>query len=58
LYFSGLAATHVAIAMICHATWATALDAMRRWFVQPWRRKVLQAASGLALIGLAIRLLR
>lgn len=57
LYYSGLAATHVGVAMFCHAMWATALDAMRRWFVQPWRRKLLQAASGFALIGLAIRIL-
>ena len=56
-YLSGLAATHVGIAMLCHATWATALDAMRRWLVQPWRRRVLQAASGLALVGLAGRML-
>jgi threonine/homoserine/homoserine lactone efflux protein len=56
-YFSGLAATHVGIAMLCHATWATALDAMRRWLVQPYRRRLLQAGSGLALIGLAVRIL-
>jgi hypothetical protein len=30
---------------------------MRRWFVQPWRRKALQAATGLALLALAIKLL-
>jgi threonine/homoserine/homoserine lactone efflux protein len=40
--------------VFCHSMWATALDAMRRWFVQPWRRRLLQAASGLALIALAI----
>jgi threonine/homoserine/homoserine lactone efflux protein len=57
LYYSGLAATHVSVALLCHAMWATALDFMRRWFVQPWRRKLLQAASGLALIGLAIQIL-
>src|SRR5688572_21949598 len=57
LYYSGLAATHVSLAVACHAMWATALDAMRRWFVQPWRRKLLQAVTGLALIGLAIRIL-
>jgi hypothetical protein len=34
--------------------WATALDAMRRWFVQPWRRRALQGATGLALIALAL----
>ncbi len=57
LYYSGLAATHVSLAVICHAMWATALDAMRRWFVAPWTRRVLQAATGLALIALAIRVL-
>ena len=57
LYYSGLAATHVSLAVACHAMWATALDAMRRWFVRPWRRKLLQAVTGLALIGLAIRIL-
>jgi threonine/homoserine/homoserine lactone efflux protein len=57
LYYSGLAATHVSVALLCHAMWATALDFMRRWFVQPWRRKLLQAATGLALIALAMRIL-
>jgi threonine/homoserine/homoserine lactone efflux protein len=53
----GLAATHVGLAFACHSMWATALDAMRRWFVAPWTRRALQAATGLALIGLAIRVL-
>jgi threonine/homoserine/homoserine lactone efflux protein len=57
LYYSGLAATHVSLALVGHAVWATALDFMRRWFVQPWRRKLLQAGSGIALIALAIRIL-
>ena len=57
LYYSGLAATHVSLAVACHAMWATALDAMRRWLVQPWRRRLLQAATGLALIALAITVL-
>jgi hypothetical protein len=35
--------------------WSTALDAMRRWFVASWTRRALQAATGLALIALAIR---
>ena len=56
LYFSGLAATHIGVAMLCHSMWATALDALRRWLVQPWRRRLLQGASGMALIGLAIRI--
>jgi threonine/homoserine/homoserine lactone efflux protein len=55
-YYSALATTHVGLALLCHGMWATALDLMRRWFVQPWRRKALQAATGLALIALALRI--
>ena len=54
LYYSGLAATHVSLALACHAMWATALDLMRRRFVAPFTRRGLQAATGLALIALAI----
>ena len=54
LYYSGLAATHVSLAIACHAIWATALDAMRRWFIEPWKRRLLQAATGVALIALAV----
>ena len=57
LSYSMLAASHVTMAFLCHSMWATALDAMRRWFVAPWTRRALQAATGLALIGLAIRVL-
>jgi threonine/homoserine/homoserine lactone efflux protein len=57
LYYSMLAASHVAMAFLCHAMWATALDAMRRWFVAPWTRRTLQAATGLALLGLAARVI-
>lgn len=53
-YYTGLATTHVGLALVCHAMWATALDFMRRWFVQPWRRRALQAATGFALIALAL----
>jgi threonine/homoserine/homoserine lactone efflux protein len=52
-YYSGLAATHVSLAFLCHGAWATALDAMRRFFVAPWKRRLLQAGTGLALIALA-----
>lgn len=54
-YYSGLAATHVGLAVACHAAWAIGLDAMRRWFVAPWTRRALQAATGLALVALAIK---
>ena len=57
LYYSGLAATHISLAVFCHTMWATALDAMRRWFVAPWTRRALQAATGVALIGLAVRVM-
>ena len=55
-YYSGLAATHVSLALLCHTMWATMLDAMRRWLVAPWKRRLLQAGSGVALIALAIRI--
>ena len=54
VYYPGLAATHVTLAWLCHAMWATALDFMRRWFVQPWRRRALQMLTGVALIALAL----
>lgn len=57
LYYPGLAVTHVSLALACHAMWATALDAMRRWFVAPWTRRALQAATGIALVALAIRVI-
>ena len=57
MYYTFLAATHVGIALLCHTTWATALDLMRRFFVAPWTRRTLQAGSGAALIALAIRIL-
>ena len=57
LYYPGLAATHVSLAIACHAMWATALDAIRRWFVAPWKRRLLQAGTGLALIALAIKVI-
>jgi len=52
-YYAGLATTHVSLALACHSMWATGLDVMRRWFVQPLRRRLLQALTGLALLGLA-----
>lgn len=57
LYYPLLASSHVGLAFLCHAAWSTGLDAMRRWFVAPWTRRALQAATGLALLGLAIRVL-
>ena len=56
IYYSMLAATQVTMAFLCHSMWATMLDAMRRWFVAPWTRRTLQAATGLALLALAARI--
>lgn len=56
-YYALLAATHVSLAMACHGMWATGLDLMRRWFVAPWTRRGLQAATGMALVTLALRIL-
>lgn len=57
LYYSILAATHVGLALLCHSMWATALDFMRKWFVAPWTRRSLQAATGIALIALAAKVM-
>ncbi len=56
-YYPMLATSHVGLALVCHSAWATALGALRRWFVAPWTRRGLQAATGLALVGLAARVL-
>jgi len=56
-YYAGLSATHVSLAFACHALWATGLDAMRRGFVAPWTRRTLQAATGFALLSLALQIL-
>ena len=55
--YPGLAATQIALAVLCHGAWVTGLDAMRRWFVAPWTRRALQAATGIALISFAIKVI-
>ncbi len=56
-YFAILAACHVAMALVCHSMWAIALHAVRRWFAPPGARRALTAATGVALIYLAARVL-
>ena len=56
-YFALLAALHVAMAFTCHGVWAVALDSLRRVFRPPLARRVLEGATGIALIGLAVRVL-
>lgn len=55
--FAGLAAIHVALAFVCHGFWAVGLDKLRRLFRSAAARRALEAASGLALLGLAVRVL-
>jgi threonine/homoserine/homoserine lactone efflux protein len=55
LHYPLLASSHVGMALLCHSAWATGLDVMRRWFIAPWTRRALQAATGLALVGLSAR---
>lgn len=56
-YFAGLAAIHVGLAFTCHGVWVLALDRVRRFFRRPAARRTLEAISGVALIGLALRVL-
>ena len=56
-YFVWLAAAHVGMALVCHSAWASALDAVRHWFAPPGARRALEGATGVALVGLAARVL-
>lgn len=56
-YFIGLAAIHVVMAFVFHGVWAVAFDRVRRLFRRPAARRTLEAISGVALIGLALRVL-
>jgi threonine/homoserine/homoserine lactone efflux protein len=56
-YFALLAAMHIALAFTCHGVWAVALDSLRRLFRPPLARRVLEAATGIALLALAARVL-
>jgi threonine/homoserine/homoserine lactone efflux protein len=56
-YFALLAAMHIALAFTCHGVWAVALDSLRRLFHPPLARRVLEGATGLALLALAARVL-
>jgi threonine/homoserine/homoserine lactone efflux protein len=56
-YFAALAAVHVAMAFTCHGVWALALDRLRELFRPPLARRVLEGATGVALLILAARVL-
>ena len=56
-YFAGLAAIHVTMAFCCHSLWAVGLDRLQRLFRPPVARRLLEALTGVALLGLAVRVL-
>jgi threonine/homoserine/homoserine lactone efflux protein len=55
--FAWLAIIHVTMALACHSAWAVALTTVRRIVDSPSTRRVLEAATGAALIGLALQVL-
>jgi threonine/homoserine/homoserine lactone efflux protein len=56
-YYAILASMHIAIAFTCHGAWALAFDRLRVFFHVPAARRALEAATGVALLGLAARVL-
>lgn len=56
-HFGVLASLHVAMAFVCHGMWAVAFDRVRHVFDRPSARQALQAATAVALLALAGRVL-
>ena len=56
-YFAALAALHIVMALAFHTAWVIALDRLRQFFRPPLARRLLGAATGIALVGLAVRVL-
>ena len=56
-YFAALALVHIAMAFACHGLWALALARLRRMLQPPLARRLLEAATGIALLALALRIL-
>ena len=56
--FALLASIHVTMAFICHAAWATGFDALRGIWTRPAARRSVDAVVGIALLALAMRMLR
>jgi threonine/homoserine/homoserine lactone efflux protein len=57
-YFAALAAVHIALAFTCHGLWAIFFARLRRLFQPPAARRLLEAATGIALIALAAKVVR
>ena len=56
-YFAMLASIHVVMAFVCHSIWALGLDKLREFFRPPLARRILEGATGVALLALAVRVL-
>jgi threonine/homoserine/homoserine lactone efflux protein len=56
-YFVLLAATHVTMAVVCHAMWAIGFHTLRSALASPAARRLLEGATGIALIALALRVM-
>jgi threonine/homoserine/homoserine lactone efflux protein len=54
-YFLLLAATHVLLAFVCHAGWATAFHVLRQAFARPGVRVGFELGSAAAMLWLAAR---
>ena len=56
-HYAALAGAHVAIAFVCHACWTVAFDRLRRHAERPAVARGLEAATGLILVALAIKVM-
>lgn len=56
--FALLAGIHVVLAFLCHTAWASGFDVLRRVWARPAARRGVETVIGLALLALAVRMLR
>ena len=57
-YFAALALIHITMAFVCHGLWAIAFDRLRQLLRPPLARRLVEGATAVALIGLALRIAR
>ena len=56
--FALLASIHIGLALLCHTAWALGFDALGTVWTRPAARRGIDAAVGVALLALAVRMLR
>ena len=56
--FALLASIHIGLALLCHTAWALGFDALGTVWTRPAARRGVDAAVGVALLALAVRMLR